>query len=47
MQNAGSGGFYTEAYGVGRLTFRKGDVVVMISGMVEKEEMVRIAESMS
>jgi len=39
-------GEYVEFYGSGMLKFKKGDIVVTISGKLDKEEMVRVAESM-
>ncbi|AEA47863.1 outer membrane lipoprotein-sorting protein [Archaeoglobus veneficus] len=39
-------GTYIELYGSGMLTFRKGDIVVTITGKLDKEELIKIAESM-
>ena len=41
-----SEGIYAELYGSKVFAFRKGNVVIMLSGQLEKEELVRIAESM-
>jgi outer membrane lipoprotein-sorting protein len=39
-------GLYAEIYGSSMLVFKKGDVVVTITGIVDKEELIKIAESM-
>ncbi len=41
-----SEGLYAEIYGSSVLVFKKGDIVVTITGVVGKEELIRIAESM-
>ncbi|AGK62016.1 Outer membrane lipoprotein-sorting protein [Archaeoglobus sulfaticallidus PM70-1] len=52
MQNAenvkveDSEGLYAEIYGSSMLMFKKGDVVVTMTGMISKEELIKIAESM-
>ena len=39
-------GLYAKIYGSSILVFKKGDVVVTISGTIDKEELIKIAESM-
>ncbi len=41
-----SEGLYTQIYGSGMLVFKRGDVLITITGVVEKEELIKIAESM-
>ncbi len=38
-------GEYVEFYGSGMLKFKKGGIVVMIFGKLDKEEMIKVAES--
>jgi len=41
-----SEGLYAEIYGSNILVFKKGDIVVTITGKMDKEELIKIAESM-
>jgi outer membrane lipoprotein-sorting protein len=39
-------GLYADLYGSSMLVFKKGDVMITMSGMIDKKELIKIAESM-
>ncbi|MBO8183383.1 MAG: outer membrane lipoprotein-sorting protein [Archaeoglobus sp.] len=41
-----SQGLYAEIYGSSMLVFKKGDVLITITGTIDKEELIKIADSM-
>jgi len=41
-----SEGLYAEILGSNMLVFKKDDVVVTMTGMIDKDELIKIAESM-
>ena len=40
-------GKYTEMFGIGSVAFKKGDLLITVSGKIEKEELIKIAESIN
>ena len=40
-------GKYTEMFGIGSVAFKKGDLLIRVSGKIDKEELIKIAESIN